>query len=98
MNAKIWASRALGAAFVLGTGVAAALWYAALTARCEGFGCLGVGAMIGMAFMVHLACVILGGVLIELQRREGRVSRPLLVFEVLHLMPVVWFGGRMALA
>lgn len=94
----VWARRLLGIAFVLGTGVAAALWYAALTARCEGFGCLGVGAMIGMAFMVHLACVILGGVLLALQRRSGRMSKLLLGVEVIHLLPVVWFTGRMALA
>jgi hypothetical protein len=97
VKVKIWVKRLLYAALLLGTVATVALWIAAVTAKCEGFGCLGVGAMVWMAFMIHLACVIAGGALIWLQQPEGKNPRWLFVLEALHSLPVLWFGGRMLL-
>jgi hypothetical protein len=98
MKVVTWSKRFLYVALLLGTIVAVALWIAAFTAKCEGFGCLGVGAIVGMAFAVQIACVIAGGVLIWLKRREGKTPRWLIALEVIHLLPVGWFAGRMMLS
>lgn len=98
MNAKAWVRNILRALFLLGTVAAAALWIAALTAKCEGFGCLGVGAMVAMAVAVQCFSAIAGGILIWLQKLEGRIPIWLLTIEVLHSLPVLWFAGRMALS
>lgn len=98
MNIRLWAKRFLYGIFLLGTATAVALWIAAKTARCEGFGCLGVGAIAGMAFVVQLVCVIAGGILIWVQRPEGAVPNWLLALEALHALPVLWFAGLMLLS
>lgn len=98
MNTKVWIRHVLHGSFLLGTTVAAALWIGALTAKCEGFGCLGVGAIIGMAFIVQSFSAIIGGLLIWLQKPEGKVSAWLLILETIHLLPVLWFIGRMAMS
>lgn len=69
-----------------------------MTAKCEGFGCLGVGAILGMAFIVQIFSAIIGGVLIWLQKSEGKVRAWLITLETLHLLPVLWFVGRMAMS
>lgn len=95
---KVWAKRLLHAVLILGTAASAALWVAVTTVKCEGFGCLGIGAMAGMAFIAHLTCLLAGGMLIWFYRMELRVPRWLIVLEALHSLPVLWFGGRMALS
>lgn len=98
MNITIWAKRLLHAVFLLGTAAAVALWFAALTAKCEGFGCVGVGAMVWMAFMVQLVCVLVGAILIWWRQPESRPPGWLMALEAVHALPVLWFGGRMALS
>lgn len=90
-----WFKRALTIAFILGTAVAAVIWVAALTSKCEGFGCLGVGAMIGMTVMIQFVTAILGGILIWVASRKNRAPIWLLALETLHVAPLLWFGGRL---
>ncbi len=92
---RSWFKRALTVIFILGTAGAAVLWVAALTAKCEGFGCLGVGAMIAMTVMIQFATAILGGILIWVVSQENRPPTWLLAVETVHLMPLLWFGGRL---
>ena len=73
MSTKVWIRHVLHVSFLLGTISAAALWGAALTAKCEGFGCLCVGAIVGMAFIVQIFSAIIGGLLIWLQKTEGKI-------------------------
>lgn len=98
MHMMIWARRLLYAVFLLGSAAALALWFAALTAKCEGFGCVGVGAMLGMAFMVQLVCVLVGAILIWWRPPQSRLAWWLMLLEAVHVLPVLWFGGRMALS
>lgn len=98
MNARLWITRAFYAFFMLGSVAAIALWIVIITAKCEGFGCLGVGAMVGMVFMVQLASMIAGGALMWLQRHEGHVPKGVLILETLHALPVLLFIGRMVLS
>lgn len=98
MHAKVWIKHILHGAFLSGTVIAVALWIAAITAMCEGFGCLGVGAIAGMAFAVQLACLVMGGILIWLRQLEGNTPKWLILFEALHLVPVAWFSLRMLLS
>lgn len=93
----IWAKRILSAILLLGTFAAMALWIAIKTLKCEGFGCLGLGAVAGMAFLVHLACLAVGGLLIWLMKRDDEFPRWLIVLETLHSLPVLWFGGLLVL-
>lgn len=98
MSIRSWLKLILQGVFLIGTASAAALWIAALTAKCEGFGCLGVGAIVGLAFIIHLASASVGGILIWRERADGRLPKWLIVLEALHLLPVLWFGGLMVLA
>lgn len=95
MNYKIWFSRALTALFLCGTAASAILWVAVMTAKCEGFGCLGVGAMVGMTVAIHVLSAILGAVLIWMALRPA--PRWLIVLEALHIAPLLWFGVRILL-
>lgn len=98
MNIRVWVKRILHAALLIGTATAAALWIAAITAKCEGFGCLGVGAIVGMAFAVQIVSAIVGGFLIWSKRCDGNIPKWLIILEALHLLPVLWFVGRMVLS
>lgn len=102
MNYKTWFFRALTALFLCGTAAAAILWGAVMTAKCEGFGCLGVGAMIGMTVAIHLLSAILGAVLIWMATRPASkwlaAPRWLIAMEALHIAPLLWFVGRMLLS
>lgn len=95
---KIWLHRLLATLFLVGTAVAAILWGAALTARCEGFGCIGVGAMIAMTITIQLVTAVLGGILIWIASRRERIPKWLLTIETLHVLPLLWFGGRLLLS
>lgn len=90
--------RLLYGVFLLGTTASVALWIAVLTARCEGFGCLGVGAMVGMVFVLQLACGVVGGILIGWERSRGKIPWWLVALEILHSLPVLWFSARMMLS
>jgi len=96
MNHKTWLSRALTALFLCGTVAAAILWVAVMTAKCEGFGCLGVGAMVGMTVAVHMLSAIIGATLIWMTPRPA--PRWLIAIEALHIAPLLWFGVRILLS
>ncbi|MBF0170196.1 MAG: hypothetical protein HQK87_03755 [Nitrospinae bacterium] len=98
MEKRAAIERALTAIFLMGTIAAAALWGAALTAECEGFGCLGVGAMLSMAVTIQFLMAVLGGVLLKMNTGQGKAPAWLLTIEALHLAPLVWFGARIMLS
>lgn len=95
-NLRVWLTRFLFVVFFMGTIAAAALWIAATTAKCEGFGCLGVGVMGAMAFLIHITSASVGGLLLWRQRQGGRLSLWLMILETLHVLPIMWFLARMA--
>lgn len=102
MNYKAWLFKALTALFLCGTAASAILWVAVMTAKCEGFGCLGVGAMAGMAVATNMLSAILGAILIWISPRPtpGWLAAPkwLIALEALHIAPLLWFGVRILLS
>ncbi len=94
MNLQLWLNRLLLALLVFGSISAIALWIVIFTAKCEGFGCLGLGVAAVATLLLHLLSATAGGVLIWLATGTGRPAKWLLVVEVLNVFPIVGFGLR----
>lgn len=96
MTKGSWVQRLLTTVLMLCTASAGALWLFALTAKCESFGCIAVGVTLGIAVIFHLVAAMAGGALIWILQGRLPLPRWLLLIEIVNLLPVLWFVGRLA--
>lgn len=89
MNGKAWIERIATAAFLLGSVLVAAGWIYFLTARCEGFGCIGQALGLVMTVAAEAVTAAVGAFLLRLKSRHGGAPRWLWTMEVILVVPVV---------
>ncbi|HZW25426.1 MAG TPA: hypothetical protein VFF26_08075 [Gallionella sp.] len=94
MNDKPLLSRILISIVALGSAAAGYFWWAGLTAKCEGFGCIGVGVLLYIAILLHLAAAIAGGILIWLSKSKNALPKWLVAIETLNVLPILWIVAR----
>jgi hypothetical protein len=92
-----WIERILAAILALGAAGALFGWYVFVTARCEGFGCIGLGPVVMLTIAVESIAAGAGALLIWLRRRRDAASRWLWAVEIALLLPIAWFLLRATL-
>jgi len=86
-----WMERILLAVLLLGGAGAVFGWYVFATARCEGFGCIGLGPIVMFTIAVESLAAAAGAFLIWLRRRRDAATRALWALEIALLLPIAWF-------
>jgi hypothetical protein len=92
-----WIERILAAILVLGAAGALFGWYVFVTARCEGFGCIGLGPVVMLTIAIESLAAGAGAFLIWLRRRRDGAPRWLWAVEIALLLPIAWFLLRVFL-
>lgn len=93
----LWARRILITLFLLGSGVVIWFWWLYVTAKCEGFGCIGLGWLIFLLVTAGSVCSLIGGVLmwIDFRVRKTAIPKWMWALELLNASPLFLLLMRM---
>lgn len=87
----------LAVVFVLGLLAVVYLWWLFATAKCEGFGCIGLGWLIFLLISIGSANAVIGVILQWLDRKCTFRKPPawFWALQMLNLSPLLWLVFRM---